>query len=88
MKKKLTSAQSNLLKALVPNKKLIVKPKFNNCTTGLFGYIDKEEICREATWRSLLCFDCIKAIDNFKFVITTKGILALKENIFTVASKS
>ena len=72
--RKITLVQRQLLKALLPNKKL----KVDYTSLKLYGFIDNKKVCRGGTWQALLTHDYIKTISSFVYTITPKGYIALE----------
>ena len=68
----LTTVQRQLLRALLPGKKL----KVDCMDILLYGYIDNQRVCRERTWQTLLMQDYIEPAGSFVYRLTPKGVAA------------
>lgn len=65
----MTQPQLKVLQRLAQGSKLCVR----QVGCKLVGYIDKDKVCSEITWRVLLKNDYIKPVTSFVYVITSSG---------------
>jgi len=68
-KPNITQVQQRLLEAMMPNHEL----KIQHIGHRIVGFINKQQVCRENTWRALLRHDYISDVDNFTYKISPKG---------------
>ena len=70
----LSSAQLQVLSAMMPDKKLRVSLS----GTALCGYVNSNRVCKERTWRVLLQKEYIVPIKDFVYVLSPQEYHALK----------